>query len=92
MSNFDDLFEAKPQQEQEDRPFDKEAWAEKKQAERQEVYELADATTQEVAADGDKYKAFPRACPSNAMRATSRSWRRATTMSVPMAALAPHGT
>lgn len=58
MSNFDDLFEAKPQQEQEDRPFDKEAWAEKKQAERQEVYELADATTQEVAADGDKYKAF----------------------------------
>ena len=58
MSNFDDLFEAKPQQEQEDRPFDKEAWAEKKQLERQEVYELADATTQEVAANGDKYKAF----------------------------------
>ena len=58
MSNFDDLFEAKPQQEQEDHPFDKEAWAEKKQAERQEVYELADATTQEVAADGDKYTAF----------------------------------
>ena len=58
MSNFDDLFEAKPQQEQEDRPFDKEAWAEKKQMERQEVYELADTTTQEVAADGDKYKAF----------------------------------
>ena len=58
MSNFDDLFEAKPQQEQEDRPFDKEAWAEKKQMERQEVYELADATTQEVAANGDKYQAF----------------------------------
>ncbi len=33
MSNFDDLFEAKPQQEQEDRPFDKEAWAEKKHSE-----------------------------------------------------------
>lgn len=58
MSNFDDLFEANSQQEQEERPFDKEAWAEKKQAERQEVYELADATTQEVAADGDKYKSF----------------------------------
>ena len=58
MSNFDDLFEAKPQHEQEDRPFDKEAWAEKKQVERQEVYELADAATQEVAADGDKYTAF----------------------------------
>lgn len=58
MSNFDDLFEGNPQQEQEDLPFDKEAWAEKKQLERQVVYELADATTQEVAADGDKYKAF----------------------------------
>ena len=54
MSNIDDLFEAQSQQEWVDRPFDKEAWAEKKQAERQEVYELADATTQEVAADGDK--------------------------------------
>ena len=57
MSNFDDLFDTQTPQEQENRPFDKEAWAEKKQAERQEVYELADATTQEVAADGDKYKA-----------------------------------
>ena len=58
MSNFDDLFEAKPRQEQEDHPFDKEAWAEKKQAERQEVYELADATTLEVSEDGEKIKAF----------------------------------
>ena len=58
MSNFGDLFDAQSRQGQEDHPFDKEAWAEKKQAERQEVYELADATTQEVAADGDKYTAF----------------------------------
>ena len=118
MSNFDDLFDAQPRQEQEDHPFDKEAWAEKKQAERQEVYELADATTLEVSEDGEKFKAFldvksrlihysatnalprssgtsrdgkPKARPSSATRATSRSWRRATTMSVPMAASAPHG-
>lgn len=58
MSNFDDLFEAQPQPEREERPFDKEAWAEKKQAERQEVYELADATTMEVSEDGEKFKAF----------------------------------
>ena len=58
MSNFDDLFEPQPQPEQEDRHFDKDAWAEKKQAERQEVYELADRTTEEVSADGDKYRNF----------------------------------
>ena len=28
MSNFDDLFDAQPRQEQEDHPFDKDAWAE----------------------------------------------------------------
>ena len=58
MSNFDDLFESPSRQEPEDRPFDKEAWAERKQAERQEVYELADATTLEVSEDGEKFKAF----------------------------------
>ena len=58
MSNFDDLFDAQPRQEQEDHPFDKEARAEKKQTERQEVYELADATTLEVSEDGEKFKAF----------------------------------
>lgn len=58
MSNFDDLFEAQPQPDREERPFDKEAWAEKKQAERQEVYELADATIMEVSEDGEKFKAF----------------------------------
>ena len=33
MSNFDDLFDTEAPLEQEDRPFDREAWAEKKQAE-----------------------------------------------------------
>ncbi|MBR0162410.1 MAG: hypothetical protein IJQ02_14170, partial [Oscillospiraceae bacterium] len=58
MSIFDDLFEPEALPEQEEHPFDKDAWAEKKQAERQEVYELADKTTKEVSADGDKYRNF----------------------------------
>ena len=58
MSIFDDLFEPEAQPEQQERPFDKDAWAEKKQAERQEVYELADKTTEEVSTDGDKYRNF----------------------------------
>ena len=59
MNDYDDLFEPQPQvEESEERPYDKDAWVEKKQAERQEVYELADKTTMEVGADGDKYKSF----------------------------------
>ena len=49
-NNFDDIFEPAPQAED----FDKEAWAAKKKAERDEVYALADATAEEVCADGDK--------------------------------------
>ena len=36
MSNFDDIFESAPQTDE----FDKEAWAAKKKAERDEVYAL----------------------------------------------------
>ena len=47
MSNFDDIFEASaPRKNLSDQPFDKEAWAEKKQAERQAVYDLADTTAE----------------------------------------------
>ena len=42
MSNFDDIFESTPQTDE----FDKEAWAAKKKAERDEVYALADATAE----------------------------------------------
>ena len=45
MSNFDDIFESAPQTDE----FDKEAWAAKKKAERDEVYALADATAEAVA-------------------------------------------
>ncbi len=58
MSNFDDLFETNGRPDMEEKDFDKDAWAEKKQAERDEVYALADETTREVSTDGDRYKAF----------------------------------
>ena len=45
MSNFDDIFEGNASRKgQINQPFNKEAWAEKKQAERQAVYDLADTT------------------------------------------------
>lgn len=58
MSNFDDLFETNGRPEMEEKNFDKDAWAEKKQAERDEVYALAEETTREVSTEGDRYKAF----------------------------------
>ena len=44
MSNFDDIFEYAPHTDE----FDKEAWAAKKKAERDEVYALADSTAEAV--------------------------------------------
>ena len=52
MSNFDDIFESAPQTDE----FDKEAWAAKKKAERDEVYALTDATAEAVCADGGKFR------------------------------------
>ena len=54
MSNFDDIFEPAPQAED----FDKEAWAAKKKAERDEVYALADATAEEVCTDAGKFRDY----------------------------------
>ena len=54
MSNFDDIFESAPQTDE----FDKEAWAAKKKAERDEVYALADATAEAVCADGGKFRGY----------------------------------
>lgn len=50
MSGFDDLFTRKP--------FDKEAWGQRKQAERKEVYALVDTTAASVAADGATFRQF----------------------------------
>lgn len=54
MSNFDDIFESAPQTDE----FDKEVWAAKKKAERDEVYALADATAEAVCADGSKFRNY----------------------------------
>ena len=54
MSNFDDIFESTPQTDE----FDKEAWAAKKKAERDEVYALADATAEAVCTDGGKFREY----------------------------------
>lgn len=59
MSNFDDLFTAQSgQQYQTAKPFDKDVWAEKKKAERQALYDLADATGEAVSADGGKFQEY----------------------------------
>lgn len=42
MPNYDDLFTGQPTQ-QEEKPFDKTAWAARKQAEREGVYAMIDS-------------------------------------------------
>lgn len=61
MNNFDDIFEgAAPagQSDQSSQPFDKDAWADRKKAERQSVYGLADATAEAVSTDGGKFREY----------------------------------
>lgn len=54
MSNYDDIFVTQAEEDAQGR----EAWIERKQSERQTLYELADATTQEVCADGGKFQSY----------------------------------
>ena len=57
MSNFDDIFDTQSARKNlNDQPFDKDAWAEKKQAERKAVYDLADSTAEAVSMDGGRYR------------------------------------
>ena len=75
MSNFDDIFSGQSSNSRwSDQPFDKEAWAAKKQEERKELYALADSTAAEVSKDGDKFRQyldvqsrFSRYTPTNAL-------------------------
>lgn len=53
MSNFDDIFAPVPQDD-----FDKEAWAAKKKAERDDIFFLADATAEEVSTDSGKFREY----------------------------------
>ena len=75
MSNFDDIFIGQGEKPRwDDQPFDKEAWAAKKQEERRELYALADSTATKVSKDGDKFRQyldvqsrFSRYTPTNAL-------------------------
>lgn len=59
MSGFDDIFDKTPvQQEQREQPFDKNAWSEKKKADRQAVYDLADATAQSISEDSQRFQSY----------------------------------
>lgn len=49
MENYDNLFEQQP--EQKEQPFDREAWAEQKREQRQELYDLIDEMSEKTLAD-----------------------------------------
>lgn len=53
MNNFDDIFDPAPQDD-----FDKEAWAAKKKAERDDTFYLADTTAEEVSTDSGKFREY----------------------------------
>ena len=60
MKEFDELF-TKPNEEiktDDKRPFDKDAWAEKKKQERAEAYALLDEATKEAAEDPEKFRDY----------------------------------
>ena len=63
MNEFDDLFTKKKdntdkEKSNKNKPFDKEAWIEKKKQERTEAYELLDTATAEIVADAEKFRDF----------------------------------
>ena len=57
MENFDDLFAPQPDQ-RKDSPFDKEAWAAKKQQERDNVYAMIDRHAIEMSGEGGLFRAY----------------------------------
>jgi len=60
MSNYDDLFRQENEQPapRSDQPFDKEAWAQKKQEQREQVYTMIDDTAGAVSQDGAKFQGY----------------------------------
>lgn len=57
--NFDDIISSnKQEQNNYSKPFNKEEWQQKKQAERQELYDLADKTAEEVKTNPVKFKQY----------------------------------
>ena len=57
MPNFDDLFAPQSVQ-REDTPFDKDAWAAKKQQEREGVYLMIDTYAHEMSIDGGLFRSY----------------------------------
>lgn len=58
MNNLDDLFDVQPKEGFGNEPFDVDAWAAKKQAERQDAYNTAEAAALEISTDGDKFRNY----------------------------------
>ena len=59
MDNYDSLFAAQEKTAAKTfAPFDKEAWAERKQAERQSAYAMIDETADSMARDGNIFKRY----------------------------------
>lgn len=56
--NFDDIISSNKQEQSSNMPFNKDEWAKKKQEERQELYDLADKTAEEVKTDSVKFKRY----------------------------------
>ncbi len=57
MPNYDDLFTSQPAQ-GEETPFDKDAWAAKKQAEREGVYAMIDSHVHDMGVDGGVFQGY----------------------------------
>ena len=60
MNEFDELFTAATDEKNksEERPFDKEAWAERKKQERADVYALLDEGTERVVSNADDFRNY----------------------------------
>lgn len=58
MNDFEQILANANGNTQEKKPFDKNTWKEKKQQERQEVYDLMDKMADEIKADVNKYKEY----------------------------------
>lgn len=60
MESYDDLFQQEKQspEEKNGQPFDKEAWKQQKQEQREKIYALIDETTLNIAGDGGRFQSY----------------------------------
>ena len=57
--DFDDIFTTVQTEPEPEEPFDLDAWKEKKQSDRQQVYDMADDTTMAVSTNGEYFRDYP---------------------------------